>query len=130
MSKRPTLFRLAAAVLAIVASTTLTFAATGWTDLSSLLTAYWTTTSASNGAATLKSLNAIVQPSDMRWMPNLVGPLNGTYNIPGDYADLGAAITALNANGVSGPVTLNIVTANPQVAPDRTAPDGGTRRRD
>lgn len=34
--------------------------------------------------------------------------LNGTYTIPGSYATISAAITALNAAGVSGPVTFNV----------------------
>ena len=47
--------------------------------------------------------------------------LSGTKNIPGDYADLAAAITDLNTQGVgAGGVILNVVAANPQ-----TAPSGG-----
>jgi hypothetical protein len=43
--------------------------------------------------------------------------ISGIKNIPGDYADLATAITALNASGVgSGGVTLNVVAANPQTA--------------
>ena len=44
----------------------------------------------------------------------LPGPL---YNIPGDYVSLAAAITDLNAQGVSGPVTFNLIAGNPQDAP-------------
>ena len=41
--------------------------------------------------------------------------LTGIKNIPGDYADLASAITALNAVGVgSGGVTLNVIAGNPQ----------------
>ncbi|HRI03768.1 MAG TPA: choice-of-anchor Q domain-containing protein, partial [Pyrinomonadaceae bacterium] len=44
--------------------------------------------------------------------------LTGTKNIPGDYADLTAAIADLNAQGVgAGGVTFNVVAANPQTAP-------------
>jgi hypothetical protein len=44
--------------------------------------------------------------------------LTGTRNVPGDYADLAAAITDLNTQGVgAGGVILNLVAANPQVAP-------------
>src|SRR5689334_10791682 len=44
--------------------------------------------------------------------------LTGTKNIPGDYADLTAAITDLNTVGVgAGGVTLNVVAGNPQSAP-------------
>ena len=44
--------------------------------------------------------------------------LTGNKNIPGNYADLAAAITDLNTQGVgSGGVTLNIVASNPQTAP-------------
>ena len=49
--------------------------------------------------------------------------LTGTRNIPGDYAELAAAITDLNAQGVgAGGVILNVIAANPQ-----TAPTGGYR---
>ena len=44
--------------------------------------------------------------------------LTGTKNIPGDYADLAAAITDLNTQGVgAGGVTLNLIAGNPQTAP-------------
>ncbi len=44
--------------------------------------------------------------------------LTGTRNIPGDYADLAAAITDLNTVGVgAGGVTLNVLAGNPQTAP-------------
>ena len=44
--------------------------------------------------------------------------LTGTKNIPGDYADLAAAITDLNTQGVgAGGVTINLVAGNPQTAP-------------
>lgn len=44
--------------------------------------------------------------------------LTGTKNIPGDYADLAAAVTDLNAQGVGkGGVILNLVAGNPQTAP-------------
>ena len=44
--------------------------------------------------------------------------LMGTKNIPGDYADLAAAITDLNTQGVgAGGVTFNLVAGNPQTAP-------------
>src|SRR5438477_8300711 len=47
--------------------------------------------------------------------------LTGTKNIPGDYATLTAAITALNTSGVgAGGVTLNVIAGNAQ-----TAPSGG-----
>jgi len=47
--------------------------------------------------------------------------LTGVKNIPGDYADLAAAITDLNTQGVGpGGVTLNLEAGNPQ-----TAPSGG-----
>lgn len=43
--------------------------------------------------------------------------LSGTKNIPGDYANLGAAITALNTSGVgSGGVILNVIAGNTQTA--------------
>jgi hypothetical protein len=44
--------------------------------------------------------------------------LTGTKDIPGDYADLAAAITDLNTQGVgAGGVTLNLLAANPQTTP-------------
>ena len=44
--------------------------------------------------------------------------LAGTKNIPGDYPDLAAAVTDLNAQGVgAGGVTLNVLAGNPQSAP-------------
>jgi hypothetical protein len=44
--------------------------------------------------------------------------LTGTKNIPGDYPDLAAAITALNSGGVgAGGVTINLLAGNPQTAP-------------
>jgi trimeric autotransporter adhesin len=44
--------------------------------------------------------------------------VTGTKNIPGDYADLAAAITDVNTNGVgSGGATLNVLAGNPQLAP-------------
>src|SRR6185436_11683613 len=47
-----------------------------------------------------------------------VAQLSGTKNIPGDYADLNAAITDLNLQGVGpGGVTLNLLVGNPQTAP-------------
>lgn len=46
------------------------------------------------------------------------GQLTGTKNIPGDYADLTAAITDLNTQGVgAGGVVFNLIAANPQTAP-------------
>ncbi|HSS22813.1 MAG TPA: DUF4214 domain-containing protein [Pyrinomonadaceae bacterium] len=44
--------------------------------------------------------------------------LTGTKNIPGNYADLAAAITDLNTQGVgAGGVTFNLIAGNPQTAP-------------
>src|SRR5690349_10981906 len=46
------------------------------------------------------------------------GQLTGTKNIPGDYPDLAAAVTALNTQGVgAGGVTLNLIAGNAQSAP-------------
>jgi hypothetical protein len=53
-------------------------------------------------------------------------PLVGTYNIPGDYATLNAAITDLNLRGVGGAVTLNVIAGNPQTAPAGGYVVGGT----
>jgi hypothetical protein len=57
-----------------------------------------------------------VQPVDVR-PANMLAPLVGTYNIPGDYPTLDAAITDLNAKGLGGAVTLNLLADNPQTAP-------------
>ncbi len=47
-----------------------------------------------------------------------VAQLSGTKNIPGDYADLAAAITDLNTQGAgAGGVVLNLLAGNPQTAP-------------
>ncbi len=53
-------------------------------------------------------------------------PLVGTYNIPGDYTDLAAAIADLNTQGVGGAVTLNLLAGNPQTAPAGGYVVGGT----
>src|SRR5690349_4493233 len=43
--------------------------------------------------------------------------LTGTINVPGSYATLAAAITALNTQGVgAGGVTINLLAGNPQTA--------------
>jgi hypothetical protein len=53
--------------------------------------------------------------------------LTGTKNIPGDYATLQAAITALNTSGVgAGGVIFNVVAGNPQTAPAGGYVIGGT----
>ena len=44
-------------------------------------------------------------------------PLSGTYTIPGSYSTLAAAITALNTNGISGTVTINIAAGYTETAP-------------
>ena len=49
---------------------------------------------------------------------DLKAQLIGIKNIPGDYADLAAAISDLNTQGVgAGGVTLNLLAGNPQSAP-------------
>ena len=46
------------------------------------------------------------------------GQLSGPKSIPGDYADLAAAITDLNTQGVgAGGVTFNLLAGNPQTVP-------------
>ncbi|MEO8590143.1 MAG: hypothetical protein ABI432_12290, partial [Flavobacteriales bacterium] len=53
--------------------------------------------------------------------------LSGTKNVPGDYADLAAAITDLNTQGVGvGGVTINVLGGNPQTAPAGGYVIGGT----
>jgi hypothetical protein len=55
-----------------------------------------------------------------------LAPLVGTYNIPGDYADLATAIADLNTQGVGGAVTLNLIAGNPQTSPAGGYVIGGT----
>jgi hypothetical protein len=43
--------------------------------------------------------------------------LNGTYTIPGSYASISAAVTALNPVGVSGPVTFNVAAGHVEQIP-------------
>ncbi|MDH7515645.1 MAG: right-handed parallel beta-helix repeat-containing protein [Bacteroidota bacterium] len=42
--------------------------------------------------------------------------LSGTYTIPGSYATIAAAITALNTSGVSGPVVFNVAAGHTETA--------------
>lgn len=60
-----------------------------------------------------------VYPEQKKDVPaNLLAPLTGTLNIPGDYATLALAVADLNAQGVgAGGVTFNLVAGNPQTAP-------------
>jgi len=52
---------------------------------------------------------------------NAMAQLTGTKTVPGDYASLALAITALNTQGVGvGGVTINLLAGNPQ-----TSPNGG-----
>lgn len=52
------------------------------------------------------------------WSSPALAQLTGTRNIPGDYADLAAAVADLNTQGVGkGGVILNLVAGNPQTAP-------------
>jgi hypothetical protein len=54
----------------------------------------------------------------LTWATPAMAQLTGTKNIPGDYADLAAAVTDLNTQGVgAGGVILNLVAGNPQTAP-------------
>ncbi|MEW6772433.1 MAG: T9SS type A sorting domain-containing protein [Bacteroidota bacterium] len=48
---------------------------------------------------------------------SLFAQLNGTYNIPGSYASLAAAISDLNLQGISGPVTFSIVGPYAETSP-------------
>ena len=34
--------------------------------------------------------------------------MNGTYSVPGSFPSISAAVTALNTQGVNGPVTINV----------------------
>src|SRR5580658_7407352 len=53
---------------------------------------------------------------------NSFGQLSGTYTIPGSYATIAAAVTALNTQGVSGPVIFNCAGGGTE-----TAPSGGIK---
>ena len=48
--------------------------------------------------------------------------LNGTYTVPGTYATIAAAVTALNTSGISGAVTISVAAGYAE-----TAPAGGIR---
>ena len=124
MSKHPTVFRLIASTVSIIALLA-TFAIAA--NLPALgdyvpasLASYWPITSALDGSANVEPLERLVpQPMGERQRDNalLVG-LSGNYNIPGDFADLQTAIASLNTNGVAGPVTFNVSAA-------QSAPAGG-----
>lgn len=47
---------------------------------------------------------------------NVYAQLNGTYTIPGSYATISAAVTALNTQGVSGPVTFNVAAGHTETS--------------
>lgn len=78
--------------------------------------------------APLSSDEPISTPTQKNDVPdNLLVPLTGTKNIPGDYATLAAAITDLNTQGVgAGGVTFNVLAGNPQTAPAGGYVIGGT----
>lgn len=69
------------------------------------------------GSAATEAKAAKAAPAMEKGRVEALVPLSGTYNIPGDFADLATAITTLNTEGVGGPVILNLVAANPQTAP-------------
>ncbi|OWY23844.1 hypothetical protein C7N43_30555, partial [Sphingobacteriales bacterium UPWRP_1] len=47
------------------------------------------------------------------------GPLSGTYSVGAGqcFSTLSSAVTALNANGISGPVTFNVIAGHTETAP-------------
>lgn len=76
--------------------------------------------------AVITASSPIVRTTKTENGQSMFVPLSGTYNIPGDYPDLAAAIADLNAQGVGGAVTLNLVAGNPQTAPLGGYVVGGT----
>lgn len=46
--------------------------------------------------------------------------LSGSYTIPGSYATISAAVTALNTNGVSGPVVFNVAAGHTETSANIT----------
>lgn len=46
--------------------------------------------------------------------------LNGSYTIPGSYATISAAVTALNTSGVSGPVVFNVAAGHTETSANIT----------
>ena len=48
---------------------------------------------------------------------NIQAQLSGSYNIPGNFPTLAAAISSLNTNGVNGPVTINLAAGYTETAP-------------
>ncbi len=74
----------------------------------------------SSATVTFSSASATSQTVTLNGI-STAAPLNGTYNIinagGGDFTSLAAAIDAANTRGISGPVTLNVVSGNAQTAP-------------
>ena len=120
MSMRQKSLRFAIALSAIITISSLTFAASTWTNILTLLPFASAGTSVDDGSA---NAEPVVEPRRVEGRRvdmdenGAVGTLIGTYNIPGDYATLEAAITDLNLQGVGGAVTLNVLGGNPQTSP-------------
>ncbi len=53
----------------------------------------------------------------MVFFGQLYSQLSGSYNVPINYSSLAAAINALNTQGVSGPVFINIAAGYTETAP-------------
>ena len=111
MSNRRKSFRFMITMLALVATTAITFAVTS--------------ENFKFGTAQVAA-NAETPAKEKIVKENAGTGLIGTYNIPGDYPTLAAAITDLNLLGVSGAVTMNLVAGNPQTAPAGGYIIGGT----
>jgi hypothetical protein len=112
MFNRQKSFRLIIVGIALVAVTAFTFA--------------FTSGSFNFGTASTEAKTEKAAPAKSKNGQEMLVPLTGTKNIPGDYADLAAAITDLNTQGVgAGGVTFNVIAGNPQTSPANAGTTGG-----
>lgn len=119
MSIRKSSYRFAIAIVVIIAISAVSYASP-WTTALEFL--------GLTEVATQEAPESAPAPVRTQWTANgqsMMAPLIGTYNIPGDYADLAAAIADLNAQGVGGAVTLNVIAGNPQTSPANPTTTGG-----
>ena len=120
MSNRKSSLRFAFTIIAIIAISAVTYASP-WTQALSYL-GFNSEVNVEQSA----EAEQIVRTVETETGRSFMAPLVGTYNIPGDYADLAAAVADLNTQGVGGAVVLNVVAGNPQTAPLGGYVVGGT----
>jgi hypothetical protein len=90
-------FTTVASVAANVTSQTIT-------GLASTTTYHWRIVAKSEGS------KAILEGGGYSGVTTTAPTMTGTYNIPGDYATITAALSAVAANALAGPVVLNLTT--------------------